>query len=178
MAITAATSSVDRIIRGGPGKSIFDDGKAAISSSSSWYQGDLICFDTSAHILRVVAATGDAVTFVGIADNQVISGQLSGPYDGLTAVNAAQVTPGFTGPKYGVSAQMILKTSDAFVMGAKVYLCNVDSQTVSSVDPGDANHVGIFVGPSAVASAAAGQQGAILIGCRYPNGTGGTLNLG
>lgn len=179
MAISASSLSVDLIVRGGPGRSIFDDGKAAVTSNSTWNQGDQICFDTGLICLRAVSATGDAATIVGIADNVVTSGKLAGPYDGLTPVNAAQVSPGFAGPKYGVSARLTLKTGDAFAIGAKVYLADgANTQTVSSTDPGDHNHVGIFVGLAAVASAAAGQTGDVLYGCRYPNGTAGTLSLG
>ena len=180
MAITAATVGVNRIIRSGVdgGKTLFDEGKSAVSSSSNWVQGDLIYFDTSSHILNVVSATGNAVTFVGIADNTVTSGKLVGPYTGLTLTNSAEVSPGFVGPKYGVAAQMILKTSDAFNIGDKVYLSNGGtSQTVTVTDPGDGNYIGIFVGPAAVASAASGQQGYIKIGCRYPSATGTGLNF-
>jgi hypothetical protein len=179
MSISAASFSVDDIVRGGPGKSIFDDGKAASTSNSTWHQGSQICFDTGLLCLRAVTATADAATIVGIADNVVTSGKLAGPYDGLTAVDAAQVSPGFAGPKYGVTARLKLKTGDAFNIGSKVYLADgQDDQTVSSVNPGDANHVGIYVGLSATASAAAGATGDILYGCRYPNGTAGTLSLG
>jgi len=178
MAITAATASVDRIVRGDSGKTLFQSGKSATSSSSSWKQGDLLYFDTSNHIINVVSATGNAATILGIADNAVTSGKLVGPYDGLTAVDAAQVTPDFVGPKYGVVASMILKTSDAFNIGSKVYLTNGGtSQTVTVTDPSDGNYIGIFVGPAAVASAAAGQQGYILIGSRYPQATATGLNF-
>lgn len=178
MAITASTSSVDAIVRGGPGKSLFEDGKSAVGSTSTWNQGDFICFDTSLGYLRAVTATGDAATIVGVADNQIASGVLNSPYAGLTAVNAAQVTPGFVGPKYGVTVRATLKTGDAFAVGGKVFLANGQTtQTISSVDPGDANYIGIFVGP-AVSSAAAGQTGDFLIGYRYPTGSTGYLNLG
>lgn len=176
MAITASTSAVDAIVRGGPGKSIFEDGKAAVDSSSTWKQGDLLKFDTSAHALRIVSSTADAATFVGIADNSVTSGKLVGPYDGLTQVDTAQVSPGFVGPKYGVTARLTLKTGDAFNIGSLVYLTDGgDSQTVTSTDPGSTDHIGVFVGLTAVASAVAGQTGDILIGARFPNPSGSAL---
>lgn len=168
MAITAATKNVNRIVRDGPGKSMFEAGQYAVDSSSTWVQGDLLKFDSSAHALRVVSATGDSAAFVGIADNAVTGGKLVGPYAGLTDVNAAQATPGFAGPKYGVVANMILKTSDTFDIGDPVYLCEGGtSQTVTSTQPGSEDPIGIFVGPAAVASAAAGQNGQIRIGCHY-----------
>lgn len=176
MAITATTSGNDRIVFGDSGRSLFNTGKSAVTSSSNWYQGDLIYFDTSNHILNVVAATGNAATFVGIADNTVQSGKLVGPYTGLTLTNSAEVTPGFVGPKFGVVANMILNTGDNFVIGGKVYLTDTQSsQTVTITDPSDHNYIGIFVGPSAVSSAAAGQQGWCLLGARYPNATGTAL---
>lgn len=178
MAISAAGSNADRIVRGDNGQTLFDEGKWACDASSTWNQGDLIMFNTTAHALRRVAATGDALTCVGIADNVVTGGVLAGPYDGLTAVNAAQVSPGFVGPKFGCVASMKLKTSDALNIGNKVYLVDGgDSQTVTVTDPGDGNYIGIFVGPAAVASAAAGQQGQIKIGARFPAATGTGLNF-
>lgn len=175
MAITAATASVDRITRGDVGQTLFQSGKSIVSSASTWVQGDLIYLDTSAHVLKAVAATGNAATFVGIADNAVTAGKLVGPYGSLTAVDAAQVTPDFVGPKFGVVAGMILKTSDAFAAGVKVYLVDGGTtQTVTSTDPSDGNYIGIFV-DATVASAAAGQVGNVLIGSRYPNATGTAL---
>lgn len=167
MAITAATSAKDRIIRSDSGKTLFDDAKNVVSSSVSWKQGDLLAFDTGNHVLKVVSTTGDASNFCGIADNTVTSGALAGPYDGLTAVDAAQSSPGIVGPKYGVVASLKLKSGDAFHPGDQVFLCNgSDSQTVTSTDPGSTDNIGIYVGAS-VASAASGQEGPIKIGARY-----------
>lgn len=177
MAITAATAGADRIVRADTGQTLFDDIKSVVSSSVSWKQGDLLAFDTSAHVLKLVAATSDAVTFCGIADNYVTSGKLVGPYDGLTPVDAAQSGPSAIGPKYGVVASLKLHTGDAFNPGDKVYLSNGDdSQTVTSTDPGGSNYIGVFVG-AAVSSAASGQQGNIKIGARYPAATGTGLNF-
>jgi len=168
MAISAATSSVDRIIRSkaNNGKSLFEDGKAGVSSSSTWYQGDLICYDTSSHILRVVASTADAANVVGIADNQVSSGKLYSPYAGLTNVDAAQVSPGFVGPKYGVVASMKLHTGDTLAFGQKVYLSDGDdTQTVGASAVGSV--IGMYVG-SGITSAPAGSQVPVLIYANYP----------
>lgn len=169
MAISASSGAYDSIVRGGPGKSVFEDGKAAVSSASTWNQGDFLYLDTTAHVMKSVTATGNAATILGVADCSVTAGKLVGPYDGLTAVNASSQSPGFTGPKYGVVSNKTLKTADAFNIGDKVYLADgLDAQSVSSTDPGDHNYVGIFQGPSTVASAAAGQQGQILIISAYP----------
>lgn len=180
MSITASTSSTDRVVRKGPGRRLFESGRS-VSTGQSYYQGDLMCYDSSLNSskggIRVVAATGDGATFIGISDVEVKSGVLKGPYTGLTATDAAEVGPDFGGPVYGVEADLVLKTSDAFVMGGKVYLVDGgDSQTVTSTDPGDHNYVGIFVDPNgSVTSASSGQLGRILVGCRYPAATGGAL---
>lgn len=172
MAITAATSSSNRIKVSVQAKTMFNDGQIA-AGTNSWKQGELLCYDTSAHTLRVVAATTDAETLVGISDNEVKSGKIAGPYDGLTAVDGAQSGPKFAGPKFGVLASLTLKAGDAFRPGDKVYLVDgADTSTVSITDPGltghTGNYVGIFQG-ALVASAAAGQQGDVLVGCRYPS---------
>jgi hypothetical protein len=176
MSISASSGNNDLIVRGGPGESLFEDGRAAVvvgSTAATWNQGDLMCFDTGALTLRPVSATGDGVTFVGVADNAVTNGQLNSPYQGLTPVDASQKGPGFVGPKYGVTARLLLHVGDSFTIGAKVYLSNGDNtQTVTVTDPGDHNYVGIFVGLVPVTSAVAGQTGDILIGARYPFGTG------
>lgn len=181
MAITAATSA-NRIVRNGAmAKTLFEDGKSAVTSASSWGQGVLCFFDTTAHAIKQIAALNDTDTLVGISDNVVTSGKLAGPYDGLTPVDAAQVTPGFVGPKFGCTGRLTLKTGDAFNPGDKVYLVDaLDNATVSVTDSGGmghvGNYVGIFVG-TPVASAAAGQTGDVLIGCRYPAGAQANLQF-
>lgn len=180
MSISAYGSNVNRIVKSEDhnGKSLFDSGKYAVDASSTWNQGDLIMFNTTAHALRRVAATGDAATFVGIADNQVTAGKLAGPYDGLTAVDAAQVSPQFVGPKFGVVASLVAKTSDAFNVGNKVFLVDGgNSQQVTVTDPSDGNYIGIYVGNGAIASATAGQQILVKLGSRYPQATGTGLNF-
>jgi predicted RecA/RadA family phage recombinase len=177
MSITAATASYPaNIFQGSPGKTLFESGKSVSSSASNWVQGDFVYLDTGNHILNRVSSTGNAATIMGVADNVVTAGKLAGPYDGLTAVDASQVTPEFTGARYGVVSQPKLKASDAFHPGDKVYLSDGgDTQTVTSSDPGDGNYVGIYVGVT-VASAASGQRGFIRVGSRIH--TGDVLNFG
>ncbi len=169
MAITASTSAKNRVFRSDARKSFFEQAKYAVDSTISWNQGDLMYLDTSAHLIKVVAATGNAATFLGVADNTVISGKLVGPYTGLTAVTAAEAISSLVGPSFGVEAKMKLLASDAFVTGGKVYLCNSDSQTVSSTDPGDQNFIGFF--QDAAITAAAGDEGVILLCGRGALGT-------
>lgn len=177
MSISAASASYPgNILRGSPGSTMFESGKAVSSSASNWLQGEFVYLDTSNHILNRVSATGNAATIMGMADNVVTAGKLAGPYDGLTAVDAAQVSPDFTGPRIGVIGQPKLKTSDAFHPGDKVYLSDGgDSMTVTSTDPGDGNYVGIYVGAT-VASAASGARGPVRVGARVH--TGDVLTFG
>lgn len=162
MAITSAGVALNRIFRSDARKSFFENAKAAISTAISWNQGDLLYLDTSAHLIKVVASTANAATFLGIADNTLISGKLQGPYTGLTAVNAAEAIFSVTGPVFGVEATLKLKASDAFVTGGKVYLVEGgDTQTVTSTDPGGDLFIGFF--QDAATTAAAGDQGTILL---------------
>ncbi len=174
MSISAFGANFDAIVKDGPGRTMFESGKAVVSTASTWNQGDLVYLDTSAHVLKRVGSTADAATIQGVADNVVTAGKLAGPYDGLTPTDAAQVTPDFAGPRYGVVAALVLKTSDAFNPGDKVYLVEGgNSQTVSSTAAGG-EYVGIFVG-AAIASAGAGSRGYVRIGQRIA--TGNTLDF-
>lgn len=148
-------------------KSFFESAYGVLSSSSecTWNQGDFIAFDTSSKLLKV-AGTADIDNLLGIARQSIINGLPPSPYQG-TAVDASQAILDQAGPVYGVTASMVLKTGDAFTMGCKVYL-TADPQTVTVTDPGSgAKNCGIFNGPLAVASAAAGQKSDILIGARF-----------
>jgi len=162
MAISASSGSVNRILISVGPKSVFENALAVLSTSVTFNQGDLICLDETNHVLKAVAATGDAATILGIADVAVSSGKAVGPYDGLTAVNAAQALAPVKGPVYGVVATMKLKSGDAFVPGGKCYLADgQDCQTVSSVDPGDGLYIGRFQGAAVTASS--GSQGPVLL---------------
>jgi hypothetical protein len=176
MAITQAQSA-DRLTRRGPGRTLFESGKSAVTlgaAACTWGQGVLLCLDAATFLLRPVAATADAATLAGLSDNVVNSGKLQGPYDGLTAVDAASQGPDFSGPKIGVTGTLTLKTGDAFTPGCKVYLADgLDSATVSVTDPGDHNYVGLYSGPAV--TAAAGATGPIFVGARTQLGTGAAL---
>lgn len=146
-------------------KSMFESAYGVLSSAVTYNQGDFLAFDTSAKILKV-AGTADIDNLLGIARQSVASGKAVSPYQG-TAVDASTGISDLAGPVYGVTASMVLKTGDAFAMGDKVYL-TADPQTVTVTDPGSGTkNCGIFNGPVAVASAAAGQKSDILIGARY-----------
>jgi hypothetical protein len=155
----------NNIIRSIAPKSLFESAFPVLSTSVTYNQGDLLAFDTSSKILKPISATGDAANCLGVARQTVVSGVVKSPYQG-TPVDASQAIEDVAGPVYGVVASLTLKTGDAFNPGDKVYLVTTDAQTVTSTTNSGGANVGIFQGP-AVASAAAGQTGAVLIGARY-----------
>jgi hypothetical protein len=173
MAITASTSAKNRVYRSDARKSFFEDAQSVVSSAVTWYQGDLLYFDDATNLIKVVAATGNAATFLGIADNTVSAGKLVGPYAGLTAVNAAEAISALVGPSFGVEALMKLKSGDVFAPGDKVYLTEGgDSQTVTSTDPGGDLFIGQYQGATVTATATS--EGVILL---YGRGKTGTVNF-
>ena len=133
-----------------------------------------MCYDTGTQLIRAVAATTDAATFIGVAQVAVNAGVLVGPYTGLTNVTPAPSQ--FVGPWYSITASMILNTGDSFTPGCKVYLVDgTNCQTVGVTNPGDGNFIGLYDGPAV--TAVAGQTGPVKIGCRYPNATGGAISF-
>ena len=165
MAISASVKAKNRIFRSNSPKSLFESAKNVLGSTSTFNQGDLMCFDTTTKVIRAVTATTDAANCLGIADCTAVQGKKKSPYQG-TAVDAAQAIEDLKGPVYGVTAKMVLKTGDAFAPGDEVYLADgQDCQTVSSVDPGDGNYIGIYLGASL--TAAAGAEGDVAILARY-----------
>lgn len=174
MSITAATTSKDRVYRSDAIKAMFESALPLLSSAVTFNQGDHCYLDTSGHLIKRVGVTGDAATYLGVAVVAVASGVLVSPYQGL-ATSASAAPMDAAGPQYGGVFSMVLATGDALTPGAKVYLLDGGtSQQVTVTDPGDHNYVGLYVG-STIASAAAGQEGQIKIGCRYPAATGAAL---
>lgn len=171
MAITAVTVAKDRRVRGVSAKSIFESALNLISTSSTWVQGELLCLDTSTHLIRRVAATGDAATILGLARQSITSGVPVGPVTGIVdAVNPSVRDIG--GPEYGIIGNMKLKVADVFNPGVPVYLADtLDTMTVSVTDPGDGLYIGVYQG--AAVTAAAGSEGPVLLGERALAGTAG-----
>lgn len=143
-------------------KSLFESALPVLSTAVTYNQGDYITFDQTNLILAPVTGSGSSANILGIARQTIVNGIAKSPYIG-TAVDASQAIEDLAGPAYGVVAFMTLKTGDAFNPGSPVYL-TADPQTVTSVSAGVS--VGVYQ-DSAVSSAAAGQQGDILIGARY-----------
>src|SRR5881394_728296 len=106
MSISAAPSAVDRFYRQDDLKFMLESAKPFLSTAVSFNQGDLMYLDTSAHLIKRVAASANAATFLGVAVVSVASGQLVGPYTGLTPVTPA--IQDCSGPAYGITATMKL----------------------------------------------------------------------
>lgn len=156
-----ATFPKNRVTRSVAPKSLFESAKSATDVTVSYNQGDLMYFDSTAHLLKALDSDAHAAFAAGSAKVTVSLGKMVGPYAGL-ATDAASAVVDLPGPAYGVVAKMILKTGDAFNPGDKVYYGG-DAQTVSSTGT---NPVGLFQG-SAVSSAFAGQEGECLLGAAY-----------
>lgn len=169
------STSQNNIVRSVAPKSVFESAKPVLSSAVTYNQGDLIYFDTSAKLIKPVAVTGNAATVIGVARQKIVSGIAPSPYQG-TLTDSSEAISDVAGPVYGVVAFMTLTTGDAFNPGDKVYMVASAPQTVTSSDPGNGYSVGIFQG-AAVASAAAGQTGDILIGSRLPAGATNQINF-
>lgn len=160
-----ASVSQNNIVRSVAPKSLFESAYPVLSTSVTYNQGDLIAFDATNLVLKAVTGDGDAANILGVARQKIVSGVAASPYQG-TAVDASVGISDLAGPVYGVVAFFTLKTGDAFNPGSKVYLTTTNAQTVTSTNPGSGNHIGIFQG-KAVASAASGSTGNVLVGARY-----------
>lgn len=144
-------------------KSLFPDAKSVVTSAVSFNQGDLLVFDDTNNRLKVPSAETEAATFLGIAEVTVVSGKLKSPY--TTDVDASQGVTDVPGPVYNVEAKLIAKTGDAFNPGDAVYLDPASgAQNVSSAGT---KQIGVYQGP-VIASAVAGQEILVLLGCRHP----------
>lgn len=147
--------------------SMLESAQAFLTSASDINQGDLCMID--AGVLKPIAVTADAAKFCGVSRVSLVDGKLVSPYPSPVNSEALSDVPG---PVYGVIARLVMKTGDAFAPGAKVYLVASEPQQVTSVDPGDGLHIGIYQNKN-VASASAGQVGEFLIGSRFGNETSG-----
>ena len=148
-------------------KSVFPDASDLTSAAVTYDQGDILCLKGG--LVQRSTADADTANSLGVAVAKVVAGKLAGPYDGLTAVDAAQAAGKIPGPAYGVVASLTLKTSDAFNPGDLVYHDVSDPQTVTITQGAGAEAIGVYVG-SAVASAAAGQKSEVHIGSQFPGG--------
>jgi len=160
-----ATSPTNRITRSISQKSLFEDSSAVTPSTLSYNQGDLLAFDTSAHVLKLMAAEGDAVTFVGIARETVLLGNLKRPF--VTPVDGSFGADVIAGPVYGVIAKLQLKSGDTLNPGDDVYADPVTGN--ANVQAAGTKPIGTYEGPAVTAGASTYVE--VLLGARYPNDT-------
>jgi hypothetical protein len=149
-------------------KAIFQDLQGKVASTTDFNTGDLLCWDSTNHIVYLPTAESNGSTFLGISDVSVNEGVILPTYQG-TDNSASQPSYEIMGPVYGVVARLILKTGDSLNIGDYVYL---DPTTgTQNVQASGTKAIGTYVGSAAVSSAAAGTQVLVLLGARFPNDT-------
>ena len=162
-----ATTPINNVIRGGAqGRSVFPSALPVLSSSVSYNQGDLLCFDTSNHVL-ITAVTGNSANLLGVAINTVVNGVPKSPYQG-TAVDASEGASDMGGPLFNVVATFFLDTGAGAYPGQLMYISNVGPQNVTSVSAGGMLPMGIYSGSQGtIVSAASGSRIDVLVGETY-----------
>jgi hypothetical protein len=158
----------NNIIRSFGQKSLFDAAQNVHNSTTTYNQGDLLCFDTTNKVLKTLTAETDAATFCGVAVETVVNGKTQSPYTSDVDASAAAQLGALPGPAYNVITKQTSKTGDAWTPGCAVYAApTVDKDAVSITGT---KQIGIYQGPT-IASAAAGQQVEVKLGARYPADT-------
>lgn len=156
--------SANNIVRSVMPYSKFESARNVVSSTFTCNQGDLIAFDTTNHVLKVVASEiTDSPNFLGVSPVKIVNGKIASPYN--TDVVASQAVQDLKGPVAGVVALLILKTADALNPGQKVYLDPASGAQNVTATAGT-SPIGIYQGP-AIASAVAGQQIEVYIEANY-----------
>jgi len=155
-------------------KQIFPDVRGIVSTSiSTWNQGDILCFDTSANVVRACTAEGDAANVLGIAQQAITLGIPNGPYG--TIVDQDNVgAMAVNGPVYGNTFNLYLKASDVLAPGAYVYPYPSGNATyfnwVAATAASTATKpIGVYVGHASVTGTSTGLQVECLVGAQYPN---------
>jgi hypothetical protein len=159
-------ASQNRIIRSIAPKAIFEEAHSVISSASTWDQGDLLYFDTSAKVIKRLASEGNAATFLGIARTKIVSGVPASPYQGL-ASQPNEATGAVPGPQFGLIAALVLKSGDALSPGALVY---ADPATGNfNVQASGTKDIGVYQGASVTGDGVTSVE--VFLGARYPDDT-------
>jgi acetyl/propionyl-CoA carboxylase alpha subunit len=143
-------------------KTIFADAQAVVTSAVSFNQGDLLVFDDTNNRLKVPSAEAEALTFVGVAVDTIVSGIIKRPY--VTAVDASQAAGALQGPMYGVVVSVQLKSGDAVVPGDLLYLDPASGAQNVSVTGTKA--IGVYQGSALTAGASTYVE--VLLGSRFP----------
>jgi hypothetical protein len=149
-------------------KSLFESAINVISSAVSFNQGDLLVFNDTTNLIAIPAAETEGNTFLGVATVSIASGKLIGPYSGISDAVSTSAINDVPGPAYGVIAKCVAKTGIALAPGDSIYL---DPATgTRGVTNTGTKAIGIYQGPT-VASAVAGSEIEVLIGCRHNGDT-------
>jgi hypothetical protein len=152
-------------------KQVFPDVKNLTDSTVSYFQGDIMIFDTTTKLVRAATAESECVTLLGIADANIYLGKPFSPYYN-TPVDAAQAVPAINGPIYGMTAKLILKSGDSLTAGAAVFAYQNNSDTVYGkqyCQAAGTKAIGVYQGPAITGDGVAKVE--VLIGSRYPNDT-------
>lgn len=159
-----ATTPTNRVTRTISEKSVFMDATQVIPSSLSYNQGDLLAFDSSSHIVKLMSAESDASTFLGVAVNTVVSGKLKSPYTG-TAVDAVSGDNCIQGPVFGDIVKLQLKNGDSLNPGDYVY---ADPSTGNAnVQATGTKPIGVYQGATVTAGTLTYIE--LYLGARFPN---------
>lgn len=147
-------------------KSVFPAAQGVTPSTLSYEQGDLLCFDATAHAIKHAAAESEGSTFLGVALETVVLGKLKRPY--VTDVDASQAPSSTPGPDFGDTHKVVLKTGDTVNPGDLIYL--YPAQGTRAVQAAGTKAIGVYVGQVAVTGGPSDQPTEIeaLVGARYP----------
>ena len=146
--------------------SIFESAQAVLDSTISYNQGDLLSYDSSGKKILIPSAEGDGATFLGVARETVVNGQIKNPFTG-TEVAVGSAIPDSPGPQYGVIAKAFLKPSDSLSPGDLVYL-NPAAGT-QHVQASGTKAVGVYQGAAVTGGpTSALTEIEVLFGHRYP----------
>jgi len=157
----AGTNAIKRSVAP---NAVFESATAQTDATVSYEQGDLLCLLTG--LIQKPAAEADGATFLGVARETVVLGKLARPY--TTDVDASQAASEIPGPQFGIEAEVISKTGDAWAVGGLVYL---DPATgARGVTSAGTKAIGVYLGP-VIAAATAGQKIIIRVGHRFPGDT-------
>lgn len=134
-------------------RSIFPNAEALIDDTISFTQGDLLCIDTTTHLIRRLAADTDAATLLGVAPVTIVNGRYQQSY--VTAVDASLKAGAIPGPQYGSTYNLVLKSGEVLVAGQLVYPdpSNLANGVVAAGGMG-IKPVGVYQGAGITATAA------------------------
>ena len=153
----------NKITRSIAPKTIFPDIKNMLAASQTHEYCDFLIFDTTGNYIRKPTTEAECVTFVGVAQADIVSGKLKPVYQG-TDVDASVANGGIAGPVYGVEVKCVVKTGDTIEIGDLVYFDPATGARAVTVTGTKA----IGVALEGVTAAAAGSEIKVHIGARFP----------